>query len=135
MSEKTTENTTVKVTMKDGMEKQFAGDTALILTVSGCREFLEGKAHHVDACCAYMGASIPAPIFAETISGMIISFVKSRAKSNMTASYDLHQISELLERESASIVKNTDKADVLNEAEKMLNELFDDFRQILHKEL
>jgi len=135
MDEKTTSNVTVDVTMNDGTKKQFDGDTALILTLKDCRKFMNKEVHHITAGVAYMGADIPTPIYPETIAGMIASFTKSRTESFMIASYDLHRISELLEKESRELACRTSKGEQIADVGVMLDELFKDFHRILDEEL
>lgn len=102
------ERTIVTVTAHDGSIKTFSGDTAIVFTVEKCNDFINGKVKQVEANTAFVGYDIPDIIFAETMGSLFSSFIATRQKEHpMIASFDLHEVSKIMEAYSKKISDET----------------------------
>lgn len=100
-----TSETKVTITAHDGTTKELTGDTVICFTVSKAAEFFSGKAKIIDANEAFVGYEIPDPLFAPTIASLVGSLIEVRQKERpMAAAFTLHEVSQILEAKSKSLI-------------------------------
>ena len=121
--------TKVIIEHPDGHRKEATADTVLCFTVDKGEEFMKGKAQIIEAEELFTGKDIPEPIFAEIIGSLLISFVEKRQKNNpVTAAFNLHTISKILEAKSETLMQGTTRdqmENALNVAiENLMKEIF-----------
>lgn len=118
------EKTTVTIVAPDGTVNEFTAETAIVFTVSGVADFLEGKAPQINANDAYVGYGIPEVIFANLIAELVASFIQKRQEeSPISASFNTRRVAlDLLER-SEKIMNDCSREQLEAELTKMKNSL------------
>jgi len=114
----------VMIEHENGYRKELSGDTVICFSISGAREFTDGKAQHVDSQSAFIGCEIPVSIYPHTIGSLVASMVEKTSDGKVRAGFDLHYIAEILEAESKKIKNSLTDQEKKESLEDALKHLF-----------
>lgn len=120
--------TKATVRMVDGTSWEVTGDTVIVFTINDAQAFMEGKVDKIGTRIVVSGTKIPVPVFAQTIGELVGSFIRKindEEKNPATTAFVLHEVGQVLERQSQEIVDEISLEDAEKELQRSTWEFFE----------